>query len=105
MGFNPIIIEDVPATSTTISKFASHQQFHIAIYSIPGSCHVSVNSSNLNDNYFEINIYNFSGEKVKAKMQKVNQREITIEGLSSGINVIEIKSKEWTEKQILIMQR
>lgn len=50
-------------------------------------------------------IYNVSGSLVKSGMAKQNQQQINIRDLSDGIYIVEIKSKEWTEKQKLIIQR
>ncbi|NCA81004.1 MAG: T9SS type A sorting domain-containing protein, partial [Sphingobacteriia bacterium] len=41
---------------------------------------------------------------VKTEMRKQN-RQINIENLSDGIYMVEIKSKAWTRKQKLIIQK
>lgn len=50
-------------------------------------------------------IYNIFGALVKSGMAKQNQNQIDTRDLSNGIYIVEIKSKEWTEKQKLIIQR
>ena len=52
-----------------------------------------------------LNIYNINGSLVKSEILKQNQQQISIGNLRNGIYMVEIKSKEWTEKQKLIIER
>ncbi len=75
----------------------------IEIYPNPASDFVTLN---INKNKaLTLNIYNLIGTLVKSEMLKQNQRQINIGDLNNGIYVIEIKSKEWTENQKIIIQR
>ena len=53
----------------------------------------------------EINIYDNTGEMVRLEILKQNKQQINIGALGNGIYLVEIKSKEWAEKQKLIIQR
>lgn len=75
------------------------------LYPNPAIDIVTLNIYNSNNENFEINIYDITGELVRAKMIKQNQRQISIRDLSDGIYVVEIKSKEGSGKQKLIIQR
>ena len=45
------------------------------------------------------------GALVKTETLVQNQQQINIGDLTNGIYIVEIKSKEWTENQKLIIQR
>jgi len=74
-------------------------------YPNPASDIVNFDIANTNKVDLILNIYNLTGTLVKTEMLKQNQQQINIGELSNGIYVVEIKSKEWTEKQKLIIQR
>ena len=77
----------------------------IAIYPNPASDIVSLNISNINNTDLTLNIYNMAGELVRSEILRQNQQQINIEEISNGIYMVEIKSKGWSEKQKLIIQR
>ncbi|PIY05959.1 MAG: hypothetical protein COZ21_03585, partial [Bacteroidetes bacterium CG_4_10_14_3_um_filter_31_20] len=52
-----------------------------------------------------LNIYNVMGALIKSETLKQNQQQINTKDLSNGIYLVEIKSKEWSGKQKLIIQR
>ena len=61
---------------------------------------------NINSNeVMVLNIYNAMGTLIKTDILVQNQQQIDITNLTNGIYMVEIKSKEWTEKQKLIIQR
>jgi hypothetical protein len=64
---------------------------------------LTINDANVTGK--EIKIYNINGKLVSSEILKENQQQINIGDLSNGIYLVEIKSKEWTEKQKLIIQR
>ncbi|MBL7138422.1 MAG: SBBP repeat-containing protein [Bacteroidales bacterium] len=64
---------------------------------------IDINTTNREDP--EITIYNMMGISVRSDMLKQNHQQINIGDLSSGIYMVEIKSKEWSEKQKLLIQR
>ena len=75
------------------------------LYPNPASNIVTLNIDNLYNTDWTLNIYNVVGTLVKSEMLKQNNRQINIGDLSNGIYIVEIKTKEWTGKQKLIIQR
>jgi len=75
------------------------------LYPNPASDIVTLNMDNFTNADMTLNIYNVIGNLVKSEILIQNQRQINIGDLSNGIYVVEIKSKEWTEKQKLLIQR
>jgi len=76
-----------------------------SIFPNPASDIVTLNINNLINADLSLNIYNETGSLVKSEMLKQNHRQINIGDLSNGVYMVEIKSKEWTGKQKLIIQR
>lgn len=77
----------------------------IRIYPNPASDIVTLNLGNTNNSDLTMNIYNLIGAFVKTEKLKQNQQQINVGDLSNGIYMVEIKSKEWIEKQKLIIER
>jgi hypothetical protein len=77
----------------------------IQLYPNPASDIITLNIDNTNNADMTLNIYNAIGSLVKSEMLKQNQQHINIGDLSKGIYMLEIKSKEWTKKQKLIIER
>jgi hypothetical protein len=77
----------------------------IEIFPNPTNDIVTINMNNISNEVVEINIFNVNGNLVKSETMKQNNRQINIGDLSNGIYMVEIKSKEWTEKQKLLIQR
>lgn len=75
------------------------------LYPNPASKIVTLNIENTNNSNLTINIYNSIGALVKSEKLTQNQQQINVEDLGNGIYMVEIKSKEWTEKQKLIIER
>jgi len=78
---------------------------NITIYPNPATEIVSFKIDNRNNADLTLNIYNVTGTLVKSETLRQNQRQINIRDLSNGIYMVEIKTKEWTGKQKLIIQR
>ncbi len=66
---------------------------------------VNLNIANSNNTNLALNIYNTIGALVKSVILSQNQQQINIGDLSNGVYVVEVKSKDYTEKQKLIIQR
>lgn len=66
---------------------------------------VSVSFDNVSNNDINLKVYDAQGTLVKSKLLKQYQQQINISDLSNGIYIVEIKSKEWTGTQKLIIQR
>jgi len=60
---------------------------------------------NINNVDLTLNIYNVTGGLISTEKLQQNHQQIDIGNLNNGIYMFEIKSKEWTEKQKLIIQR
>lgn len=87
-------IEDATSATSTIS-----------VYPNPASEMFTLNIIRSSNEALTLNIYNVIGVLVKSEMLKQNNRQINVGELSNGIYMVEIKTKEWTEKQKLIIQR
>ena len=77
---------------------------NISIYPNPAIDIVTLNTDKSNTD-LTLNIYNVVGKLISSEKLRQNQRQINVGDLSNGIYVIEIKSKEWSEKQKLRIQR
>lgn len=72
------------------------------LYPNPATDIISLNI-NINETMV-LNIYNTIGVLVKSETIKQNNQQINISDLSNGIYIVQVKSREWTEKQKLIIQ-
>ena len=76
-----------------------------SIFPNPATDIVTLNIDNVSNIDLILNIYNVIGKLVKTETLQQNQQQIDIGDLDNGIYMVEIKSKEWTEKQKLIIER
>jgi hypothetical protein len=76
-----------------------------SLYPNPASEIVTLNIDNTNNAELTLSIYNVIGTLVKSEKLKQNQQQFNVGDLETGIYMVVIKSKEWTEKQKLIIQR
>ena len=76
-----------------------------SLYPNPAFDIVTLNIDNSNNTDITFNIYNLMGELISSELFQKNQQKINIKNLNNGIYLVEIKSKEWSEKQKLIIQR
>lgn len=97
-----IIRNTINGGVTRIEDNSLHNQ--ISIYPNPAFDIITLNIDNNNSDLI-LNIYNVMGTLVKSELLKQNQHQINIGNLSNGIYMVEIKSKERTEKQKLLIQR
>jgi len=89
---------------TSVSELAVKNTLFY-LYPNPASDIVTLNVDNTNNSELTLNIYNVIGKLVKSELLKQNQQKINIVDLNNGIYIVEIKSKEWSKKQKLIIQR
>jgi len=75
------------------------------VYPNPASNFVTLIKNITSSSDITLNIYNALGALVKTEMLLQNQQQINVSDLSNGIYMVEIKSKDWSEKQKLIIQR
>jgi len=91
-----------PSGTTGIAEVAKE---NFSVYPNPANDVLTLNFDNINNADLTLNIYNLAGELVRSETLRQNQQQINIEELSNGIYMVEIKSKGWSEKQKLIIQR
>ncbi len=75
------------------------------LYPNPASDVVSLTIDNTNNADLTLNIYNVIGELIRTEKLLQYHQQINIGDLRNGIYMVEIKSKEWAEKQKLLIQR
>jgi hypothetical protein len=75
------------------------------LYPNPASDIVILDLTNESNIDLTLNIYNVIGTLVKSEMVKQNQPQINIEDLSNGVYMVEIKSKDQTLNQRLLIQK
>ncbi len=88
-----------------MEKVKNNSVVKVTYYPNPSSDLVTVSIKNTNSTDFDLNIYNMMGALVKSKKLKTNQEQINIADLSNGIYTVELKTKGWSEKQKLTIQR
>lgn len=76
-----------------------------SVFPNPASNFVTVNADRNSNTVLTIYFYNVMGKLVRTETLQQNQQQIDIRDLDNGIYMVEIKSKEWTGKQKLIIQR
>ncbi|HOT88405.1 MAG TPA: T9SS type A sorting domain-containing protein, partial [Bacteroidales bacterium] len=82
----------------------------ITLFPNPASNMVSLNIDsenyqNINNEDFEMNVYNMMGKLVKTAVLKQNQNQINMDDLSNGIYMLIVKSKSVTTTKKLIIQK
>ncbi len=75
------------------------------LYPNPASDFVTLNTENIGNDFIIINVYNVVGALVKSELLNISKQQFNVEDLSSGVYIIEIKNKESTESEKLIIQR
>jgi hypothetical protein len=77
----------------------------INIFPSPASDILTLSIDRKINDYLTLNIYNNLGVIVKTEILKLNQQQINIAGLRSGVYVVEVKSKDWSEKHKFLIPR
>ncbi len=75
------------------------------LYPNPASDFVTLKTDYINKTILTMNIYNLIGERVRTEKMNSTILKIPIETLNNGVYMVEINSKEMSEKQNLIIQR
>ena len=88
-------------TSTSSVKIKKNL---FSLYPNPASDFVFLKTDLANNSEATLNIYNIIGELARTEKLKSNQEKINIGDLNCGVYMLEIKSKESSEKQKLIIQ-
>lgn len=76
-----------------------------SIFPNPASDQVTLNIDNPGYIDLTCNVYNVMGALVKSEMWKQSKPQMDLSDLKSGIYTLEIRSKEWTGKQKLMIQK
>lgn len=107
VGINGTILKT--GTSGVLENSAEEHIYgsspNIYFYPNPASEIVTLNFENINNADFTLNIYNVIGKLISSETLRYNHQQINIGDLSNGIYIVEIKSKEWSGKQKLIIKR
>jgi len=75
------------------------------LYPNPASDYVNLSVTDYTDEDLKINIYNVIGALVRSESLFQDQKRIDVSELCNGIYVFEIRSKDWSKKQKLIVKR
>lgn len=103
-GYNGAIYKTINGgISTGLSNNIEKNSY--SIFPNPTSDFITLNIDNLTNKDLTFNIYNMTGNLVKSEMLQQNNQQINIRDLNNGIYMVEIKTKEWTENQKLIIER
>jgi len=91
-----------PSGTTGIAEVTKE---NFSVYPNPANDVLTLNFDNINNAGLTLNIYNTTGELVRSETLRQNQQQINIGEISNGMYMVEIKSKGWSEKHKLIIQR
>ncbi len=97
-----------PEASTLIAtgiKDLNKPVSQFQLYPNPASDFAVLKIDNQNNTELTLNIYSVVGELIRSEKLLQNQRQINLHDLGIGIYMVEIKSKDWSKKQKLIIQR
>ncbi len=89
----------------TSTSELTKQNMEFNLYPNPAFDIVTLNIDNTNNTDLTLNIYNVTGKLIGSEKLQQNQQQINIGDLNNGIYLFGIRSKEWTVKQKLIIQR
>jgi hypothetical protein len=99
-----LFVDDCEQYTTSVPGLVTGSG-RLIIYPNPSTNLVTISIVNKNYKDLTMNIYSVLGNLIMTESLKQDQKQINVAELANGIYVIEIKSKEWTEKQKLIIQR
>ena len=77
----------------------------ISVYPNPASDFATISIDNVNNVNTTLNIYSIKGELIRTETLQPNQKQINVKDLSTGIYTVELKSKEGSKKQKIVIQR
>lgn len=75
------------------------------LYPNPGTDLISVRIDNTTETEKTVDIYNITGELICSEALQKNKHQISTERLNNGVYIVEVKSKDWSEKQKLVIQK
>jgi hypothetical protein len=89
-------------TAIEIEEVTKENKF---FYPNPACDFITLNTDRTNNSDLTLNIYNVTGELTRSELLKQNQQQFNVADLRNGIYLVEVKSKNWTKKQKLLIQR
>ena len=75
------------------------------LYPNPASDILIVSMDNYDNEPITLNIYNIFGSLVQSEILHSDHQTISVENLSNGIYIMEMRSKDWIEKQKMIIHK
>lgn len=75
------------------------------LYPNPASDIISIDFNNVKNDNFTFSIYNVFGSLIKTEILNENQQQISINDLSDGVYIVEVKSADVTSNKKIIIQR
>lgn len=94
-----------PQLTVGTAETRDNSAITIRYYPNPSSGLLTVKVENVKTEIFTLAIYNVMGELVRSENVKGNMQHINVSNLSNGIYTAEIKTKGWSERQKLIIQK
>jgi hypothetical protein len=88
--------------ASTVTDLSQKKQ--IQIFPNPANDKITLNLSNINESDITLTIFNIMGIKVLSESISQNREVVNLNGICPGIYTIQIKSNNFEEKQILIVQ-
>lgn len=105
---NSVLYIDNLSFDNLLSTSIPEKQFKNSFFNLcpnPAQDLVNLNFDPTNKAEMTLTIYNIIGELISTESIGQNHRQINIGELNNGVYIVEIKTKEWSEKQKLIIQR
>lgn len=90
--------------STATSIVAPESKNKILIYPNPATYQIELKLDNCNTSELTLSINNVVGEMVVSESNVQSGQIVSLNGLCAGIYTVEIKSNNWCEKQMLIIE-
>jgi len=98
------LIRSGVASTTSINENIKISK-EILLYPNPASDLLIINMENYDNEPITLNIYNIFGSLVQSEILHSDHQTISVENLSNGIYIMEMRSKDWIEKQKMIIHK
>jgi hypothetical protein len=104
---NSVLYVDNLSVDELTTSISEHHSINPRFSVFPNPAYNSINinvDTNTNDE-MTFNMYSIVGNLVKNEALRNNEQKINISDLATGAYMVEVKTKGWSEKQKLIIQR
>jgi hypothetical protein len=98
------LVNYVANAPTSIERLIENEN-KFSVYPNPASDILTLNISNTNNEWLEMDIYDITGAKLKSKTIKQNNQKIKVGDLNDGVYMVTLKSKGLIEYQKLVIHR